>query len=260
MSQEELIITFPNALPGFPELKEFRVFEPAGSYPLKFLQAVGAPEVSFPCVDAATVKLDFVVPLSEEDATLLGLANPEDALVLAIVVIPEADPRRMTANLAGPLVVNIRTRIGVQAQLDTRKFPLEYPFFLPGTDELIQFPAGLIGFPELKEFQLLEPSDAYPLKFLQPIKREDIHFVCIDVAAIKMDYEVPLTEEDAHALAIQTPADALVLALVVIPSDPRQMTANLAGPILVNLKTRLGRQIVLNTEHFPLKFPVIADK
>jgi flagellar assembly factor FliW len=260
MSQEELVITFPNALPGFPDLKEFRIFEPEGSYPLKFLQAVDAPSVSFACMDAASVKLDFEVPLSEEDAALLALANPEDALVLAIVVIPDEDPRHMTANLAGPLVVNTRTRIGVQAQLDTRKFPLEFPVFLPRTDEEITFPSGLLGFPELKTFQLLEPSDAYPLKFLQPTQREDIHFVCIDVAAIKMDYEVPLSDEDAQALAIQSPADALVLALVVIPSDPRQMTANLAGPILINLRTRLGRQIVLNTEHFPLKFPVIADK
>lgn len=260
MSQEEFVVTFPRALVGFPALKEFRVFEPEGTYPLKFLQSVASPDISFACMDAATVKMDYDVPLGPEDAKVLALEKPEDALVLAIVVLPGEDPRRMTANLAGPLVINTRTRVAVQVQLDTRHFPLEFPVFLPREGGEITFPAGLIGFPELRRFQLLEPSDAYPLKFLQPMDREDIHFVAIDVAAIKMDYQVPLSGEDAQALAIEDPSDALVLALVVIPEDPRLMTANLAGPILINLQTRLGRQVVLNTEQFPLKFPVISDK
>jgi len=260
MSQEDYVVTFPRALAGFPALTEFRVFEPEGTYPLKFLQAVASPDISFACMDAATVKLDYDVPLSAEDAEALALEKPEDALVLVIVVVPGEDPRRMTANLAGPLVINTRTRKGVQAQLDTRVFPLQFPVFLPRDEGEIAFPAGLIGFPESRRFMLLEPSDAYPLKFLQPVDREDIHFVCIDVAAIKMDYQVPLSREDAKALAIEDPADALVLALVVIPEDPRLMTANLAGPILINLRTRQGRQVVLNTEQFPLKFPVISDK
>jgi len=260
MNQEEFIINFPKALAGFPELKAFRIFEPEGTYPLKFLQSVEHPEVSFACMDAATVKLDYEVPLSPEDAEALDLEGLEETMVLVIVVVPDENPRRMTANLAGPLVVNSRTRMGRQVQLNTRIFPLEYPVFPVRPDGEIDFPGGLIGFPDLTTFQLMEPTDAYPLKFLQPMGREDMHFVCIDVAAIKMDYEVPLSEEDAQALAIPTPSDALVLALVVIPEDPRLMTANLAGPILINLKSRRGRQIVLNTEQYPLKYPVFADK
>ncbi|HLO66117.1 MAG TPA: flagellar assembly protein FliW [Holophaga sp.] len=260
MNQEGLIVQFPKALPGFPDLREFRLFEPEGGYPLRFLQAVGSPDVSFTCMDAATVKLDYEVPLGDEDRDLLGIAAPEEALVLAIVVLPTGDPRRMTANLAGPIVINTRTRVGCQVQLDTRIFPLEYPVLLPPDQDILRFEGGLIGFPTLKRFQLLEPPDAYPLKFLHPVDREDIHFVAIDVAAIKPDYQVPLTDEEAQELAIEEPADALVLALVVIPPDPRHMTANLAGPILVNLKTRAGRQIVLNSEKYPLKFPVVGDK
>ncbi|BDU78744.1 flagellar assembly protein FliW [Mesoterricola sediminis] len=259
MSQEGLIVHFPSALPGFPDLRDFRLLEPEGGYPLKFLQAVERPEISFTCMDAATVKLDYDVPLGDDESRLLGLTSPSEALVLAMVVVPAQDPRRMTANLAGPLVINTRTRVGCQVRLDTRAFPLEYPVLLPPEQDVLTFQDGLVGFPDLHRFQLLEPSDAYPLKFLHPLDREDIHFVCIDVAAIKPDYQVPLNEEEAEALAIEQPSDALVLALVVVPEDPRLMTANLAGPILVNLRTRQGRQIVLSSEKFPLKYPVIGD-
>ena len=260
MTTEDFIVTFPKALPGFPGLGAFRLHEPEGGYPLKFLQSLDHPEISFACVDAATVRMDFEVPLGPEDSAALALESPEDALVLTIVVVPEDDPRRMTANLAGPLVINSRTRIGRQIELDSRTYPLAYPVFLGKEGAGIHFPNGLIGFPDLHFFNILEPSDSYPLKFLQPLDRDDVSFICIDVAAIKPDYEVTLNDEDAQALAIKTPADAMVLALVVIPEDPRQMTANLAGPLLINLKTRKGRQIVLNTEHNPLKYPVFTDK
>lgn len=127
-------------------------------------------------------------------------------------------------------------------------------------DAIIQFPAGLIGYPELKAYRLFEPQDSYPLKFLQSVDREDVSFTCIDVQAIKPDYVVPLGDEDARGLAIGTPADALVLALLVIPDDPRRMTANLAGPVVVNVRTLQARQIALNIDQFPLAYPVFPGK
>jgi flagellar assembly factor FliW len=260
MSNEDFIVTFPRGLAGFPGLLEFRIFAPEGKYPLKFLQSVQSPDLSFTCVDAATVDPEFEVPLSEEDAQVLALTSPGDALVLTLVVIPDGEAKRMTANMAGPLVINTRTRVGCQVLLDTRDHPLELPVFLPRGEGELRFPDGLLGFPQLKAFQLIEPPEAYPIKFLKPLAQTDISFVCVNVGAIKPDYTVPLSPEDAKALAIRAPEEALVLALVVIPEDPRRMTANLAGPILVNLKTREGRQVVLNTDQFPLQYPVFADR
>ena len=127
-------------------------------------------------------------------------------------------------------------------------------------DTLITFPQGLIGFAQHTSFTLLEPQGGYPLKFLQSAEREDISFTCIDVQAIKPDYVVPLSEAEAQDLAIQEPSDALILALVVIPRDPLRMTANLAGPVVVNIKTLKARQIVLSTDLFPLAYPVFPGK
>jgi len=128
-------------------------------------------------------------------------------------------------------------------------------------DEVVlSFPNGLIGFPALKAYRLYEPPDSYPLKFLQSVDREDISFTCIDVQAIKPDYRVPLAEADALALAIHEPAEALVLALVIIPEDPTRMTANLAGPVVVNANTLQARQIALNVEQYPLAYPVFPGK
>jgi flagellar assembly factor FliW len=119
------LLTFPKGLMGFPKLTLFKLFEPKDSYPLKFLQSVEAREVSFVCVDPASVKKDYEVPLGEE-AEALHLEAPQDALILTLVVIPE-DPRRMTTNLAGPLVINVKTCIGFQIVLNADKYPLRFP-------------------------------------------------------------------------------------------------------------------------------------
>lgn len=258
MSQEEFVIDFPVAMPGFPQLTSYRLIEPPGGYPLKFLQSVDEPAVSFVCMDAATVKMDYEVPLTQAEAAFLALENPEDALVLTLVVVPPDQPRQMTANLAGPVVINTRTRIGRQIELDTAVYPLKFEVFTTRAEDTVTFPGGLVGFPALTQFRLMEPEGGYPLKFLQSTTQEEISFVCIDVASIKPEYEVPLGDEDAQVLALEDPAQALVLALVVIPEDPRKMTANLAGPLVVNTKTLQGRQVVLNPEKFPLKYLVFS--
>ncbi|HJV90812.1 MAG TPA: flagellar assembly protein FliW [Holophagaceae bacterium] len=124
---------------------------------------------------------------------------------------------------------------------------------------LLSFPKGLLGFPELTSFRLFEPSDGYPLKFLQAEARPEISFVCMDPAGIKPDYNVPLNEEEAALLSLEQEADAIILNLVVIPEDPRKMTMNLAGPLVVNVKSKVGLQVVLNAEQFPLQFPVLSQ-
>ena len=131
----------------------------------------------------------------------------------------------------------------------------------PTSDDgiLLTFPKGLLGFEKLKTYRLLEPRDGYPLKFLQSVDAEEVSFTCIDPVVVKRDYEVPLGQEEAQALGLESQADALVLTLVVIPEDPKRMTTNLAGPLVVNVKTRVGFQIVLNTDTYPVHFPIFPQ-
>jgi flagellar assembly factor FliW len=133
------------------------------------------------------------------------------------------------------------------------------PDAIPTPDEgiLLTFPKGLVGFPSLTQFRLFEPQDAYPLKFLQSVEEKEVAFVCIDPVGIKADYEVPLDQDEAEALHLELPEEALVLTLVVVPEDPRHMTTNLAGPLVINIKTLKGFQLVLSSDKYPLRFPIL---
>ena len=130
----------------------------------------------------------------------------------------------------------------------------------PEEGVLLDFPEGLLGFPALTRLRLLEPPEGYPLKFLQSESGPELNFVAIDIASLKPDFTVPLSPAEAETLALERPEDALVLTLVVIPQDPRQMTTNLAGPLVINVRTHIGRQIALAGDQYPLRHPILEDR
>jgi flagellar assembly factor FliW len=252
---EDVVIHFPKGLIGIPEAKDFQFFEPIDAYPLKFLQSLEHPQLSFIAMDVAAIKMDYSAPLGQEEAEILQLEAPGDALVMAFVAMPDdSSPREMVANLAGPIIVNRHSRRGVQLALDESEYPLQHPVF----DLSVHFPAGLVGFRDLKRFRMFEPAGAYPFKFLQAVQDEDYSFVCIDVGAIRPDFDLPLSKDDAEFLSAEKHDDVMVLAIVVIPEDaPRLMTANLAGPLVINKALLKGRQLVLDSEKYPLKYRIL---
>jgi len=145
------------------------------------------------------------------------------------------------------------------ARATSNQAPNPAPNPTPADDGVVlTFPKGLVGFPQHTAFRLFEPMDGYPLKFLQSVESQEISFTCIDPVSIRQDYEVPLGPEEAEALQLESSEDALILTLVVIPEDPRRMTTNLAGPLVINARTRIGYQIILNTEKYPLRFPILS--
>jgi flagellar assembly factor FliW len=59
-------------------------------------------------------------------------------------------------------------------------------------------------------------------------------------------YPLEISDEDAEDLGLQEGNDALVLSIVAIHSlEPQFVTVNLVGPIVVNRKTWVGKQVIV---------------
>ena len=52
----------------------------------------------------------------------------------------------------------------------------------------------------------------------------------------------------------------MVCVILVVPNDPKQITANLRGPIVINPELRLGIQLVLAGEEFPVHAPLFPEE
>ena len=125
---------------------------------------------------------------------------------------------------------------------------------------VIKLPEGLIGFPEHKSFELFYQDDQLPFRWMKLLGPETVHFVVIDPAGLIPGYEPELFDEDAAALGITGPDDALVLNIVTVShTEPVTATVNLIGPVIVNRRTSMAKQVVLsNHARYDARFPLVV--
>lgn len=132
---EDDVIEFPEGVPGFERHQRFAMIVDQKLAPFCWLQSLHDPLVGFLVIEAALLVTDYAFDISDPDAEALQLADPSEARVLSILVVPE-DVRAMTANLQAPLILNPEKRIAKQVILTDERFPLRYPVFDgPGTIE-----------------------------------------------------------------------------------------------------------------------------
>ena len=128
-------------------------------------------------------------------------------------------------------------------------FPELYPtdIDIPPSNEL-QLPQGIIGFGTYKRAELLYLPDHLPFLWMKLHGPTDhLHFIVIEPGGIIPAYEPEIFDEDAEQLGIVDPAHAMILNIVTLRrQNPVEATVNLIGPIVVNRRTRAGRQLVIS--------------
>lgn len=124
-----------------------------------------------------------------------------------------------------------------------------YPtdFDAPPANE-ISLPQGIIGFGSYKRAELLYLPDHLPFLWMKLHGPTDnLHFIVIEPGGIVPGYEPEIFDEDAMQLDISSPAEAMILNIVTLQrQDPVEATVNLIGPVVVNRRTRIGRQLVIS--------------
>lgn len=108
---------------------------------------------------------------------------------------------------------------------------------------ILEFPNGLLGFSSYRRFALLEPDDQSVFLWLQSIEAPDLAFVVTDPALWVPDYAAQVRPEHSEELGLADHADAQVL--VIVNRRDETLTANLQGPLVVNVRTRRGLQLVM---------------
>jgi flagellar assembly factor FliW len=107
-------VRFPSGLFGFETLREYVLID-AERQPFYWLQSLESEHIAFILIDPFLFRPDYELDIEDDLLRDIGISNPGEALVFAIVTIPPEGP--MTANLQGPLIINRETRIGRQGIL-----------------------------------------------------------------------------------------------------------------------------------------------
>jgi flagellar assembly factor FliW len=115
--------------------------------------------------------------------------------------------------------------------------------FEVAVDRVLHFPQGLIGFPRARRFVILDHRPGSPFKWMLCLEQPDVAFAVVEPGRMVPDYRAPL-ELAARTLGVD-PADVALFVIVTIPADPLAMTVNLMAPVVVDVRTRISRQLVL---------------
>ncbi|WP_427338113.1 flagellar assembly protein FliW [Caloranaerobacter sp. DY30410] len=127
-------------------------------------------------------------------------------------------------------------------------------------NSIITFPDGLLAFEKQKRFTIINnPDEEIPFKWLQSIDNPDLAFVIINPFLFKRDYEFDIPQSVVDKLDIKEEKDVLVYSIVVVPEDITKMTANLVGPIIINSKNKLGKQIILDDKRYTTKHLILDE-
>ncbi len=124
------IISFPNGIIGFPDLKKFILMydEEKGTDTIKWLQSIDEPSFAMPVMDPLIVCPDYKPEVDRTTVDIIGELTNDDLLVLVTVTVPH-DLKQMTVNLMGPFIINVKECKAVQTIVDNDEYPVKFPIY-----------------------------------------------------------------------------------------------------------------------------------
>ena len=127
-------------------------------------------------------------------------------------------------------------------------------------DKVILFPKGILWVSRNKRYVLFPHGQGSPFYWLQSVEDGAVAFVVMNPRLVKSDYTVDIQEALLQELGAGDVSDLEVMCIVTIPPNrPENMTINLLGPIVINVKKRCATQIITSEEKYSHRHPILAD-
>lgn len=133
---------------------------------------------------------------------------------------------------------------------------------VPENDQriIIRFEEGLYGFEDIRDYVLLQEDDSQMIWTMKAAYGPCPAFIAINPFLLMKDYKPRLTEEDFRRLGNPAEEDLCFLAIAVIRRNLRDSTVNLKSPVVINARTRTGRQIIMEDTDYPVRYRPFADR
>ena len=116
-------------------------------------------------------------------------------------------------------------------------------------DSVFRFPFGLPGFENQHSFIFVRRPDMEPILFMQSTTDEELCFILVPILVADPEYHLELTPEDAEELLLPQDrqpriGEEILCAAIVCAGENATPTVNLMAPIVVNIKDRIGAQVI----------------
>jgi flagellar assembly factor FliW len=139
-------------------------------------------------------------------------------------------------------------------KITTERFgEMEFPL-----DSIITVLGGIIGFPELTRYVLIQRPHDVPFYWLQCIDDPSLALVILNPVLFKPDYQPQMPKGLKEELSAGEEEISL-FSIITIPSgQPQKMTANLLGPLVVCPSSRKAKQVILDDRFYTHRQSIIS--
>jgi flagellar assembly factor FliW len=121
--------------------------------------------------------------------------------------------------------------------------------------DVINIPEGLLGFRSFIHYVLLPDPLVTGLSWLQSVTAPELAFGLVAPPMAVGDYRVEIRQGDRAALELDDERSALIY-VILNRAEGGGLTVNLQGPLVFNPTRRLGRQLVLTSSRYPVRYPL----
>lgn len=125
--------------------------------------------------------------------------------------------------------------------------------------DVFTFNKGIFGFEHLRKFVLIDMEGYKPFKLFHSLENDELGLIVTSPYEFFKEYKVKLTDEVIENLKIKKPEDVLIITTVTLNSDPKKITTNMQGPIIINCLNNLGQQIIIDNCKYKVKEPLIRE-
>jgi flagellar assembly factor FliW len=125
--------------------------------------------------------------------------------------------------------------------------------------DILFLPKGILGFSQLSKYVIIEKDEYDPFKWLQSVEDPDVAFVIVDPTLFFPNYKLEVNEKELEELNFRHMKELVIYVVVTVPPDPSQMSADLLGPVVINSKNSLAKQVVMPNSPYTTKHYILDE-
>lgn len=124
-------------------------------------------------------------------------------------------------------------------------------------DKIITFENGIMGFESYQKFTLLfdeEEKEEVVIMWLQSVEEETLALPVINPLFVHETYNPEVNDELLTPLGDLTEENICILITLTVPNDPKEMTANLKAPLIINSDMKKGCQVIAENKEYEIRY------
>ncbi len=112
-------------------------------------------------------------------------------------------------------------------------------------NKVIQTEKPILGFEHLRRYCLVDIEELRPFLWFQSVDDPAVTFLIVNPRVFFPNYRIEVNSREIAELQVQKVEAVETYVIVTVPDDPKEMSINLQGPILINTENNRAKQLIL---------------